>query len=44
MEQIDKLNVKINEIEKIDSLEKKTESVKQVKEELKSEQDKVEVT
>lgn len=41
MEQIDKLNLKINEIEKIDNLEEKTDSVKKVKEELKFEQDKV---
>lgn len=41
MEQIEKLNLKIDEIEKIDNLEKKTESVKQIKDELKSEQEKV---
>ena len=39
MEQIEKLNLKIDEIEKIDNLEKKTESVKQIKYELKYEQE-----
>ena len=41
MEQIEKLNLKIDEIEKIDNLEKKTESVKQIKDELKYEQEKI---
>ena len=41
MEQIEKLNLKIDEIEKIDNLEKKTESVKQIKYELKYEQEKI---
>lgn len=42
MEQINKFNLKIDEIEKLNDLDKKSQSVKQVKDELKLEQEKVE--
>lgn len=41
MELIEKINIKINEIDKIDDLDKKTEFVKQVKLNIKNEQDKI---
>ncbi len=42
MEQIIKFNLKIDEIEKLNDLDKKSQSVKEVKDELKVEQDRVE--
>ena len=41
MELIEKINIEINEIDKIDDLDKKTEFVKQVKLNIKNEQDKI---
>ena len=43
MEQINKFNNRIDEVEKISDLEKKSQSVKEIKDELKSEQEKVEI-
>ena len=42
MEQINKFNLKIDEIEKLNDLDKKSQSVKEVKDELKTEQERVE--
>ena len=42
MDQIEKLNEKIDNIEKIKDIELKTQSVKEVKNEIKEEKDKVE--
>ena len=42
MEQINKFNLKIDEIEKLSDLDKKSQSVKEVKDELKTEQERVE--
>ena len=42
MEQINKFNLKIDEIEKMDNLDEKSKSVKLVKDELKTEKEKVE--
>ena len=42
MEQINKFNLKIDEIEKLSDLDRKSQSVKEVKDELKTEQERVE--
>jgi len=42
MEQINKFNLKIDEIEKLNDLDRKSQSVKEVKDELKNEQERVE--
>ena len=42
MDQINKFNLKIDEIEKLNDLDKKSQSVKEVKDELKVEQERVE--
>lgn len=42
MEQINKFNLKIDEIEKLNDLDRKSQSVKEIKEELRNEQERVE--
>ena len=42
MEQINKFNTRINEIEKIENLDEKSKNVKEVKGELKTEQERIE--